>query len=233
MFGGDDGGSAGGFSKQKALGVLQNVLEKEGLLASGEAGTTTTTPPAGGKHWHRVMVLYDEFLTQYCERAAGDVDRVAAAEARTDGILDLLAQREISLRRLEEARDAVTRAQDAARSEAETRARDAERALEEARRELAEVKGELEDVRGELRFVRGEWEEIEQALEDINVRLAAADEAGRRELEALRAEAGAVTERARGEESEGRIGSLEAKKAVLVGLFCALALAVALAWMYL
>ena len=118
------------FAKKKALDALQNGLEMEGLV--GPVG------PVGGKH--RIMILYEEFLNQFCDQPqpVEDADRLTAAEARVQELRDVISETQERRRQIDEAQAASTRLEEAARQEREK---------------------ELKDVKGELEEVKKRWEE--------------------------------------------------------------------------
>ncbi|KAL9067801.1 MAG: hypothetical protein Q9161_006619 [Pseudevernia consocians] len=117
------------FAKKKALDVLQNRLEREGLVGL-----------VGGKHVHRIMVLYEEFLNQFCDQPqpVEDADRLTAAEARVQELRDVISETQERRRQIDEAQAASARLEEAARQEREK---------------------ELKDVKGELEEVKKRWEE--------------------------------------------------------------------------
>ena len=161
MFGGD----RAAFSKHKALDVLQRGVEREGPVAPPAAGA--------GKHMHRIMVLYEEFLSQFCDRPppVEDAERLVVAEARVEELQDALSELVDLRRQIDEAQAARARREEAARAERER---------------------ELEDVKGELEAVRQRWEEARGALEGSEKELEEARNGGRvagRELEGFGEEA--------------------------------------------
>ena len=157
MFGGD----RATFAKKKALDVLQNGLEREGLVG-----------PVGGKHVHRIMVLYEEILNQFCDQPqpVEDADRLAAAEARVQELRDVISETQELRRQIDEAQAASARLKEAARQEREK---------------------ELKDVKGELEEVKKRWEETQEALGGTKKDLEDARNAGReaeREIEGFKEE---------------------------------------------
>lgn len=248
MFGADRGAR---LEKDKALLVLQNGLEREGL-----------TGPVVGKHMHRIMVLYEEFLNQFCDEPppmTGDADRLAAAEERVQELRDVVRERQELDRVLEESRVLEARRQELARSEAEKELRDVkeelwgvkeelrvskeglqevEEELEEALKVGREVEKELEDIKAEQMEKEGKtqkgWEEIEEQLEAIDRRvryeLEEAHEKARREYEGAQKESKQAIEMAL-KEFEKTKESLKAK-AALAWFASLLALIVASVWVY-
>lgn len=241
MFGG--GEERKGFEKNMALDVLLNGLEKEGL-----------TGPSKGKHMHRIMVLYEEFLSQFCDQAPptpmGDADRLAAAEERIRRLRDVLRDSQEVSRMREELRGSEARRLELARSEAERELRDvkeevrgvreelresrealqdAEDGLEEARKKGRGVEKELEGVKRELvdaeDKARKEWEEIENQLKEIDRKLQDGFEEAE---ENVRKESDEVFEKAM-KDFEKTKESLKAKAALAWSLSL-LAMIVALAW---
>lgn len=245
------------FDKGKAIDVLLNGLEKEGL-----------TGPSKGKHMHRIMVLYEEFLGLFCEQpkppttttmTTGDAARLEAAGERERRLRDLVRDSQELHRVLEEPRALQTRRQELARSEAERELRDvkeevrgvreellesrealqdAEDELEEARKKGRGTEKELEGVKKELMEIgdkaRKDWEEIENQLEEIIRKLQhgfeEAEENGRKKAEVVQKEAKEAFEKAK-KEFERTKGSLKAK-AALASSLPLLALILALVWGY-
>lgn len=185
MFGSGDERKA--FEKNMVLDVLLHGLEKEGL-----------TGPSKGKHMHRIMVLYEEFLGRFCDEPppVDDAERLADAMESVRGLRDLLRESQELRLRQEELRGSEARRVELAREEAEREVRDVrevlrgvreelrgtEKALKDAEEELGEarkkgrgVEKELEGVKGELfeieEKVRKEWKVVESQLEEIERKL--------------------------------------------------------------
>ncbi|CAF9926367.1 MAG: hypothetical protein ALECFALPRED_003428 [Alectoria fallacina] len=153
------------FSKDKALEVLQNGLEREGLRLTG--------PAAAGKHMHRLMILYEEFLTQFCVHpqptttttTTGDADRLAGAEERVRELLDMMSETQEARRRLDEARELRAQQEEsAARSERERELNDVKRGLEEAEKQAKETREELLRCRKALERAENEGLEAKEEV---------------------------------------------------------------------
>ena len=143
MFGGD----AATFDRRKALDVLVNGLEREGL-----------TGPVPGKHMHRIMVLYEEFLNQFCD-APQPMDRLAASEARELELIELLRQRWELYQALEESHETEKRRRETVITELQGRLI----AIDDDRTEVIE---ELDRVRKEERAMFFELESLKESQED-------------------------------------------------------------------
>lgn len=153
MFGGD----SDTFSKKKALDVLQNGLEREGLNG-----------PVPGKHMHRIMVLYDEFLSQFCndlQLTTGDARRLASAEARVDELLDVISEAQDLQRGMEEAQTSRAQLEEVLRIERENELRDVKVELEDARKKGKETREELERFKQELGNAENEGSKIAKDLD--------------------------------------------------------------------
>lgn len=140
------GGEAAAFDKKKALDVLVNGLGREGL--------TCAVP---GKHMHRIMVLYEEFLNQFCD-ASQPPHRLASFEARVDELEDLLLRNSVLNGVLEESR----------RSEAQRQESEIfklRRALSAIRDDRAELIEELQRVRTEGRAMFFELKSLKEERE--------------------------------------------------------------------
>ncbi len=191
MFGG--GGDRATFARKNALDVLQNGLEKEGLVA-----------PAPGKHMHRVMVLYEEFLNRFCDdpeppavAAAADADADAGGQqqARVQELRDLVRELESELER---SRTSATRRVEIAES-------GAEEVLGLVRENYREVEGLLRDAREEVRVVRRELRGSEEEVQEVERRrvgLGRELEGVYRELREVRGKAGEELECAQRELNE-------------------------------
>lgn len=139
-------GEAAAFEKKKALDVLMNGLEREGLMGS-----------VPGKHMHRIMVLYEEFLNQFCD-APQPPDQLAASEARVHELEDILT-RSLELDRvLEESRELEARRQESEISELKGR-------LEAVHKDRGEVIEELQRVRTEGRAMFFELKSLKEEQE--------------------------------------------------------------------
>ena len=128
MCGGDDVA----FNKERALEVLQEELNKKGLMRQ-----------VPGKHMHRLMVLYVEFLGRFGGgvRPKENADRVRAAERVEQRLEALLAQiREVG--RLEHELRGM-------------RAQEEERVRDERERELEDTRKDLEAAKEALKMVAG------------------------------------------------------------------------------
>ena len=156
MFG-RDLGAVGGFEKEKALEVLRNGLEREGLVGK-----------VAGKHMHRLMVLYEEFLTQFCDHplpTAGDADRLAVAEERVRDLLDVMGESQEARRRLDETRELRAQQEEVIRNERERELNDVKRRLEEAERQAKETQEELQRSRKDFEHAKQEGLEAKKELE--------------------------------------------------------------------
>ncbi|KAF6241348.1 hypothetical protein HO173_000058 [Letharia columbiana] len=158
MFGGDPAT----FSKKNALDVLLNGLEREGL-----------TGTVAGKHMHRVMFLYEEFLKQFCEQAQPtaleDLNLSADEEARMQ---DYVREREELERGLEESRVSLARRQELARSEAERKLKDVKEELQVVEEELQDAEEALHEIKEEVQEVKKERRRFKKALEGVTKELA-------------------------------------------------------------
>ena len=138
MFGGD----GKKFEKAKALDVLLNGIEKEGL-----------TEQVKGKHMQRITLLYEEFLNRYCDekQPLGDTERLRISEAREQHLQDLLDQELEFQHHADELRAGMERL----RREEMARVKEA---LEEAKKGWEETQEKLENARQENRhaFLRKE-----------------------------------------------------------------------------
>ena len=140
------GGEAAAFDKKKALDVLMNGLERKEL-----------TGPVPGKHMHRTMVLYEEFLNQFCD-APQPPDRLAASEARVRELGNLLIRRGELDRVIEESRDLEARRQESEISELKGR-------LSAICKDRAEVIEELQKIRTEGRAMFFELKSLKEERE--------------------------------------------------------------------
>ena len=157
------GGNPETFSKEKALDVLQNGLEREGLIG-----------PVPGKHMHRVMVLYDEFLSQFCndpQPTMGDVSRLASAEARIEELLAVITTSRDLRREIEEAQASRAQLEEVLRNGREVELIDVKVELEEARKIEQETRKELEHLEKELEHERSGGLKIAKDLAVANVEL--------------------------------------------------------------
>lgn len=159
MFGGD----VTTFSKKKALDVLQNGLEREGLMG-----------PVPGKHMHRIMILYEEFLSQFCNNpqpTTGDAHRLADAEARVEELLDVIGETQDLRREMEEARASRAQLEEIARNERENELRDVKAELEEVRKQEKETHEEVQSLRKKLERAGNEELDAAKELEGVNEKL--------------------------------------------------------------
>ena len=163
MMFGRDLGAVGGFEKDKALEVLRNGAEREGLGGR-----------VAGKHMHRLMVLYEEFLTRFCDHpppptttttTTGDADRLAAAEGRLRELLDVMGESQEAQRRLDETRELRAQQEEIARNERERELSDVRRRLEEAERQAKETREELQRSRKDFERAKNEGLAAKKELE--------------------------------------------------------------------
>lgn len=140
------GGETTASEKKKALDLLVNGLEREGL-----------TGPVPGKHMHRIMVLYEEFLNQFCD-APQPPDRLAASEARVRELGNLLIRSQELDRVIEESRDLEARRQESEISELKRR-------LSAICKDRAELIEELQKVRTEGRAMFFELKSLKEEQE--------------------------------------------------------------------
>lgn len=155
------------FTRKSSLDLLQNGLEKEGLIL-----------PVAGKHMDRIMILYEEFLYQFCDQPPprGNADRLAAAEARVRDLRGVMRERVDLDRELEESRRLVRLREGMARIKLE-------RELERVRDELRAVKDELREVREQLQEVGKKERGFEKELQGVKKELGEVEEKARKELE--------------------------------------------------
>ena len=153
MMFGRDLGAVGGFEKEKALEVLRNGVERDGLGGR-----------VAGKHMHRLMVLYEEFLIQFCDHppppptttTTGDADRLAVAEERLRELLDVMSESQEARRRLDETRELRAQREEIARNERDRELSNVRRRLEEAEREAKETREELQRSRKDFERAKNE-----------------------------------------------------------------------------
>lgn len=128
MFGGDDVA----FNKERALEVLQEELNKKGLMRQ-----------VPGKHMQRSMVLYVEFLGRFGGGVLPreNADRVRAAE-RGEQRLEALLAKSREVRRLEHELRGM-------------RAQEEERVRDERERELEDTRKNLEAAKEALKIAAG------------------------------------------------------------------------------
>lgn len=243
MFGGGD--DRKGFEKNMALDVLLNGLEKEGL-----------TGPCKGKHMHRIMVLYEEFLGQFCdEPAMDDADGLAAAEERVRALRNLLRDTQELSRMQEELQGSEARRLELAREEAEREARDVKEELRGIREELRESREALRDAEEELEEAKKKGRGAEKELEGVKKEMMEAEEKERKEWKEIAIQLEEINRKLQygfeeaGENGEGALdeskmanekglrGLEETRessraKAALVWASSLLALALALVWIY-
>ena len=192
MFG---GGDRAAFARKDALDVLQNGLEKEGLLA-----------PAKGKHMHRVMVLYQEFLDQFCDHPEPPPPDADRQQARIQELRDLMRERQELEHVLEESRVSAARRRELAGSEVEDvlrvvreELREGEALLRDAREEARRVRHGLQESEEEVREVGNQRRWLERELEGVKKELREARAKTREELEIAQKELNEVMGKARSE----------------------------------
>ena len=185
MFGGD----LRTFHKKKGVYLLLNGLERDGL--------TGLVP---GKHMDRIMVLYEEVLTQFCDhpQPRGDADRIAAAETQVQSLWDLIVAREDLIQAGEASRVAAARRQELARSEAERQLKDLEEELQRVKEELQEAKKKGRRTQKELQVVKEELLEVNEEFREVKKRKRGTE----KELEGVKNELEKAMEKVR-EELDG------------------------------
>ncbi|CAF9905767.1 hypothetical protein IMSHALPRED_003969 [Imshaugia aleurites] len=149
------GGGGASFEKKRALDVLENGLQKEGLTGAVE-----------GKHMHRVMVLYEEFLSRFCEGVEGesDAERLAAAEGSVQELLRMMDRRQELQRRVDETREAREQAEERFRESQEQELEIVKGALEEARKEAEETRVALEHSKKDLEDARKDGQDAKREI---------------------------------------------------------------------